>query len=473
MLRRSGGTCRAPSPPPRRQADAGPAAPRTGPPRAAGELRSGRATARCPVRQLGRSRAGRRPSRMPAARLRARRPAARATAPGRAPPARTTRRGSLLCGSAPGDGGCRPARCGRAGSRAPPGPTRAGTARRRASCRRRPPPRSAPASRRPGPRTRPAACTPHAPCSRRSSGRPAPGEPGPIGAKNGLPLRRALAAPWPPGPYNQVQGHMKIRHGTLFPIDHCPAGHGLSSNRAGPVSGPGARPPTRASRWNWSDRSMPDLSQTRERMVEIQIARRGVRDPRVLKAIREVPREAFVESGFEEFAYEDGPLPIGEGQTISQPYVVALMIEAAELEPSDRVLEVGAGSGYAAAVLSRIAARVHAIERHPELAASARRRLTELGYRNVDLHVGDGTRGWPEAAPFDAILVSAGGPDVPPALQEQLAIGGRLIIPVGREEGQQLRKITRTAAADYEEEALGTVAFVPLIGEQGWSEDGS
>src|SRR4051795_10450441 len=225
-----------------------------------------------------------------------------------------------------------------------------------------------------------------------------------------------------------------------------------------------------------SDSDIPtfDLAHARERMVQVQIARRGIRDSRVLDAMRCVPREAFVDPGFEEFAYEDGTLPIGEGQTIAQPYIVALMTEAAELEPSDRVLEVGAGSGYAAAVLSRIAARVHAIERRPALAASAKRRLTELGYSNVDLHIGDGTRGWPEAAPFDAILVSAGGPDVPPALQEQLAIGGRLVIPVGRQEGrQQLRKITRTAAADYEDEALGTVAFVPLVGEQGWSEDGS
>jgi protein-L-isoaspartate(D-aspartate) O-methyltransferase len=208
-------------------------------------------------------------------------------------------------------------------------------------------------------------------------------------------------------------------------------------------------------------------------MVEIQIARRGVRDARVLEAIRQVPREEFVEPGFEEFAYDDGPLPIGANQTISQPYMVALMIEAAELKPGDRVLEVGAGSGYAAAVLSRIAARVYAIERHPELVAAAKRRLQKLGYTNVELRVGDGTRGWPEAAPFDAILVAAGGPEVPATLKEELAIGGRLIIPVGLQQFHQtLRKVTRVSATEYEEEDLGAVAFVPLIGEQGWTEDG-
>jgi protein-L-isoaspartate(D-aspartate) O-methyltransferase len=218
---------------------------------------------------------------------------------------------------------------------------------------------------------------------------------------------------------------------------------------------------------------MLDLSRLRDRMVDVQIARRGVRDRRVLDAMRRVPREAFVEPGFEEFAYEDGPLPIGEGQTISQPYIVALMIEAAEVEPGERVLEVGAGSGYAAAVMSRIADRVHAIERHPSLADAARRRFRELGYGNVDLRVGDGTRGWPEAAPFDAILVAAGGPRVPEALKEQLAVGGRLVVPVGEEERRQkLLKITRTSAAEYEEEDLGGVMFVPLVGEQGWAEDG-
>ena len=218
---------------------------------------------------------------------------------------------------------------------------------------------------------------------------------------------------------------------------------------------------------------MLDLSRARNRMVNVQIARRGVRDRHLLDAMRHVPREVFVEPGFEEFAYEDGPLPIGEGQRISQPYIVALMIEAAEVKPGDRVLEVGAGSGYAAAVMGQIAQRVHAIERHPSLGEAARQRFQKLGYDNIDLRVGDGTKGWPEAAPFDAILVAAGGPEVPQALKEQLVIGGRLLIPVGEEERRQtLLKITRAAEADYDQEDLGSVAFVPLIGEQGWAEDG-
>jgi protein-L-isoaspartate(D-aspartate) O-methyltransferase len=218
---------------------------------------------------------------------------------------------------------------------------------------------------------------------------------------------------------------------------------------------------------------MLDLARARDRMVDVQIARRGIRDPYVLEALRRVPREAFVEPGFEEFAYEDGPLPIGEGQTISQPYIVALMIEAAEVKPGDSVLEVGAGSGYAAAVMGQIADRVYAIERHPSLGKSAQQRLKKLGYDNIELRVGDGTRGWPEAAPFDAILVAAGGPEVPPALKGQLAIGGRLVIPVGEEERYQtLIKLTRKSESEFEEENLGAVAFVPLIGEQGWAEDG-
>jgi protein-L-isoaspartate(D-aspartate) O-methyltransferase len=218
---------------------------------------------------------------------------------------------------------------------------------------------------------------------------------------------------------------------------------------------------------------MLDLSHARDQMVEVQIARRGVRDRHVLGAMRRVPREEFVEQGYEEFAYEDGPLPIGEGQTISQPYIVALMIEASEVKPGESVLEVGAGSGYAAAVLGQIADRVYAIERHSSLARAAQKRIRKLGYDNIELRIGDGTRGWPEVAPFDAILVAAGGPDVPSALKEQLAIGGRLVIPVcGAEEYQKLLKISRRSDVEYEVEELGAVAFVPLIGEHGWAEDG-
>jgi protein-L-isoaspartate(D-aspartate) O-methyltransferase len=218
---------------------------------------------------------------------------------------------------------------------------------------------------------------------------------------------------------------------------------------------------------------MVHLPTARERMVETQIARRGIRDPRVLDAMRTVPREAFVEPGLAEFAYEDAPLPIGAGQTISQPYIVALMIEAADIDRDDRVLEVGAGSGYAAAVMSRIAREVYAIERLESLAREAAERLEKLGYDNVHVRTGDGTQGWPEKAPFDAILVAAGGPQIPETLKTQLAVGGRMIIPIGAHFGvQTLRKITRVAADQFEDENLGAVAFVPLIGAQGWTEDG-
>lgn len=219
---------------------------------------------------------------------------------------------------------------------------------------------------------------------------------------------------------------------------------------------------------------MLDLAHARERMVDIQVKRRGVRDPKVLGAMRIVPREVFVDPGLAEFAYEDAPLPIGEEQTISQPYMVALMIEAGEVKPGDHVLEVGAGSGYAAAVMSRIAARVHAVERFASLGETASRRFDKLGYTNIELRVGDGTRGWPEEAPFDAILVAAGAPIAPQALKEQLAPGGRLIVPVGGTgEIQTLCKITRRSETDYVEEHLGGVRFVPLIGENGWAEDGT
>ncbi len=218
---------------------------------------------------------------------------------------------------------------------------------------------------------------------------------------------------------------------------------------------------------------MSDYEQQRQRMVDTQIAARGIRDENVLRAMRSVPRERFVAAGMAEFAYEDSPLSIGEGQTISQPYIVAAMIEAAEIRPGDRVLEVGAGSGYAAAVISRIALEVYAIERHEALGLAARERLDALGYRNIEVRIGDGSKGWPDAAPFDAILVSAGGPQVPQALKDQLAIGGRLVIPVGQDRDQKLLKVTRTSETVFEDEDLGAVSFVPLIGEQGWAEDGS
>ncbi|MBB3149707.1 protein-L-isoaspartate(D-aspartate) O-methyltransferase [Phyllobacterium trifolii] len=211
---------------------------------------------------------------------------------------------------------------------------------------------------------------------------------------------------------------------------------------------------------------MRDFSRARNRMVDTQIARRGINDPHVLQAMRRVPREAFVDPGFEEFAYEDSPLSIGEGQTISQPYIVARMIEAAALRLGETVLDVGAGSGYAAAVASQIAKRVFAIERHRTLGESARKRLQDFGYDNIDVRIGDGTKGWPEAAPFDVILVAAGGPKVPGALKEQLTIGGRPVMPVGLDEwSQTLRKLTRMSETAFEAEDFGSVMFVPLISE--------
>lgn len=204
-------------------------------------------------------------------------------------------------------------------------------------------------------------------------------------------------------------------------------------------------------------------------MIESQIAGRGVRDPLVLEAMRKVPRERFVATGLSAFAYEDTPLPIGEKQTISQPYIVARMIEAAEVKPGDRVLEVGTGTGYAAAVVSRFAGSVHTIERYRSLSDEARRHFTELGYSNIEVRAGDGTMGWPEAAPFDAILVAAASPEVPQPLKNQLVVGGRLVIPVGEAE-QSLLKITRRSDDDFLEENLGLVRFVPLIGERGWRE---
>ncbi len=207
-------------------------------------------------------------------------------------------------------------------------------------------------------------------------------------------------------------------------------------------------------------------------MVQRQVAGRGIRDPAVLAAMRAVPRELFVGKAMREFAYEDSPLPIEAGQTISQPYIVALMLEAAEVGPGDRVLEIGAGSGYAAAVLGKIAGQVCAIERHSELADLARVRIHRLGYRNVHIRTGDGSGGWPEAAPFDVILAAAGAPRIPTVLREQLEVGGRLVMPVGdTQRRQRLVKVVRTGTDGWEEHDLGDVMFVPLVGEHAWRDD--
>jgi protein-L-isoaspartate(D-aspartate) O-methyltransferase len=208
----------------------------------------------------------------------------------------------------------------------------------------------------------------------------------------------------------------------------------------------------------------------REAMVRWQIERRGVSDPRVLRAMREVPRERFVPADAVEAAYDDGALPIGSDQTISQPYMVAVMTQALRLTPQSRVLEVGTGSGYQAAVLSRLAAEVISIERRPELAEQARARLAALGCENVQVFVGDGTAGYPERAPYDAVLVTAGAPGVPEPLTAQLADGGRLVIPVGTAREQDLVTIERHGTRLVQTSGEPCV-FVPLLGRFGWNPD--
>ena len=203
-------------------------------------------------------------------------------------------------------------------------------------------------------------------------------------------------------------------------------------------------------------------------MVDRHLRARGVKDARLLDAFAQVPRELFVPADQVEYAYEDRPLPIEEDQTISQPYIVAVMIEALQLGPDDTALEIGTGSGYAAAILALVAKRVYTVERHAALAETARERLAR--YPNVEVRCGDGTLGWREHAPFDAIVVAAGGPEVPPTLLDQLAIGGRLVIPVGTSRSQQLVRVTRTSTNDFKREDLGAVVFVPLIGAEGWAE---
>lgn len=208
----------------------------------------------------------------------------------------------------------------------------------------------------------------------------------------------------------------------------------------------------------------------RQLMVERHIQSRGITDPRVLAAMSAVAREEFLPPELGEFAYTDRPLPIESGQTISQPYIVALMADETKLKPDDSVLEIGTGSGYAAAVFAKIAARVFTIERHAALAGTAMERLERLGYHNIEVRCGDGTLGWSEHAPFDAIIVAAGGPDVPRALLDQLAIGGRLVIPIGESHAQSLVRVTRRSESEFIREDLGGVRFVPLIGAQGWAE---
>jgi protein-L-isoaspartate(D-aspartate) O-methyltransferase len=216
-------------------------------------------------------------------------------------------------------------------------------------------------------------------------------------------------------------------------------------------------------------RIVPDFAKLREEMVEHHIFARGVRSPRVLEAMRKVPREAFLPHDLHEFAYEDSPLPIAAEQTISQPYIVALMADALALEGGEKVLEIGTGSGYAAAVLAEIAGEVYTVERIGQLAEKAAAVLIGLGYHNIHILHGDGTRGWPDHAPYDAIVVAAGGPKVPEALRAQLKVGGRLVIPVGSDaRAQELVRITRLSQDEYKREDLADVTFVPLLGQEGW-----
>jgi protein-L-isoaspartate(D-aspartate) O-methyltransferase len=215
---------------------------------------------------------------------------------------------------------------------------------------------------------------------------------------------------------------------------------------------------------------MDRYARQRKKMVDSQIRSRGIGDERVLRAMEKIPRHMFIDEGLIDQAYNDSPLPIGEKQTISQPYIVAIMTEALELKGPEKVLELGTGSGYQAAILAELADRVYTIERIAPLAQKARKLLESLNYYNVVLRVGDGTYGWREESPFDAILVTAGSPSIPRTLVEQLAIGGRLVIPVGGRYSQSLIKLTRLSENpdDVKKEDLGGCRFVNLIGEYGW-----
>jgi protein-L-isoaspartate(D-aspartate) O-methyltransferase len=208
----------------------------------------------------------------------------------------------------------------------------------------------------------------------------------------------------------------------------------------------------------------------RQRMVSDQLRRRDIVDPHVLAAFGTVERERFVPGELGVHAYDDAPLPIGAGQTISQPYVVAMTVQALQLKGHERVLEIGTGSGYAAAILGSLVREVETVERIEELAIAAAERLAQMGYVNVHVHHGDGTLGWPAAAPYEAIAVAAGAPRPPRSLLDQLAIGGRLVLPHGDVDHQQLVRITRRDAERFDQEELGDVRFVPLLGAEGWPE---
>ncbi|MBP1694176.1 MAG: pcm [Chloroflexi bacterium] len=207
----------------------------------------------------------------------------------------------------------------------------------------------------------------------------------------------------------------------------------------------------------------------RQRMVEEQLLERDIRDARVLQAMRDVPRHRFVQPEHATYAYADGPLPIGLGQTISQPYIVALMTQLLRLTGKEKVLEIGTGSGYQAAVLASLAREVHTVERYPELANRATRILAELGYNNITVHIGDGSLGLPGLAPFDAIMVTAAAPRAPQALLDQLEPTGKLVIPVGGR-GAQYLEVWEKQADEWNCETVLPVAFVPLVGQFGWKE---
>ena len=215
------------------------------------------------------------------------------------------------------------------------------------------------------------------------------------------------------------------------------------------------------------------MEKARQIMIDIQLRKRGIRDENVLSSMMQVPRHLFVPPMFENSAYSDSPLPIGNGQTISQPYIVAFMTQCADLKKTDKVLEIGTGCGYAAAVISHIVDAVHTVETIQPLAEASKRRLRELGYSNVHVHHGDGSRGLPEFAPYDAIIVTASGPEIPKSYLKQLIVGGRLVMPVQKGQGmlatEQLVKVTKRDGNHYDEENLVEVRFVPLVGEEGWN----